>query len=310
VFAQVFGYGGAQNAYDLSISRAPLACCSDDGFEPDDTRATARRLSGTDFEGTICPGNEDFIAVSVAGASTLRAEILFDSGIGDLDLEVQGPDGARLGVSAGVGDSEVVEVRVPGAGTYYVRVYGFSSAANTYVGEVRLTPLETCTSTLGCPTGQVCDGGACRSDVCTSTASCPAQHVCPTYGPGAATRRCGATCAVNSECRSTEACKWFPEGRACGLRGGGANGAACVDATACGGQRACLAWRGGYCARAGCRGNADCESGTFCVAVGGANVCALECESDVDRCRSAESYACDFVDDVGGTLHLACVPAT
>lgn len=308
VFAQVFGYRTAQNGYDLRIERMPLACCSDDAGEPDDTRATARRITGTSFEGTVCPGDDDYIALTIAGASMVDVEILFDSGIGDLDLELQGPDGTRIRASTGVGDTEMISAMVSAAGTYYVRIYGFSMAANTYLGEVTVTPLTTCTSTSTCATGQVCDAGVCRSDTCTSTAMCPSMHVCPTYGPASAARHCGQTCTVNGDCRSTEACKWFPEGRACGIRGSGANGAACADATTCGGQRSCLPWSGGYCARAGCSTNSDCESGTFCVSHMGVSACVLECESDIGRCREAEGYTCDFVDDTGGTLHLACVP--
>lgn len=310
VFAQVLGYDGAENGYDLSITRMPEACCSDDDAEPDDTRATARRLSGPDFDGTVCPGDDDFVAITVGGASAIHVEILFDAEIGDLDLELQGPDGARIAISEGIGDTEAIDATLPAAGTYYVRVFGFSSDANTYVGEVTTTPITTCTATRECASGEVCDASACRSGVCTADAMCPAMHLCPTYGPASATRLCGATCTVNSECRTTEACKWFPEGRACAARGAGANGAACADAAACGGQRACMPWTGGYCARAGCRSNADCESGTFCVSVMGVSACVLECESDVERCREAEGYACDFVDDVAGTLHLACVPGS
>ncbi|MDQ3034200.1 MAG: hypothetical protein M3Y87_17460, partial [Myxococcota bacterium] len=227
VLAQVFGYRTAQNRYDLAIERMPMACCSDDSGEPDDTRATARRIVGTSFEGTVCPGDDDFIALTIAGASMVHVEILFDSGIGDLDLELQGPDGARIRASTGVGDTETIDAMVSAAGTYYVRVYGFSMAANTYLGEVTVTPVTTCTTTSACATGQVCDAGACRSDACTSSAMCPSMHICPVYGPSGAARHCGYTCGVNSDCRSTEACKWFPEGRACGVRGAGANGAAC-----------------------------------------------------------------------------------
>jgi hypothetical protein len=309
VFAQVFGYRMAQNRYDLAITRMPRACCSDDRFEPDDTRATARRLSGTSFEGTICPMNDDFLALSVSGASRIRVEVIFDAAIGDIDIELQGPDGTRIASSTGVTSTETIDAVVSAAGTYYVRIYGFLSAANTYLGEVTITPLSSCTSTSSCAIGTVCSGGACASDVCRSAADCPSMHLCPVYGPDPAVRHCGQRCSVNSECRSGEACKWFSEGRACGVRGAGANGAACRDATECGGQRACMAWRGGYCARAGCRGNADCETGTFCVPVRGTNVCVLECESDVDRCRTREGYVCDFVYDTASTLHLACVPS-
>ncbi len=309
VYAQVSGFRSAQNQYDLRIERMPMACCSDDSGEPDDNRATARPPVGTAFDGTICPEDDDFIAISVASASRLVVEIVFDSDLGDIDIELQNSAGERIAHSSGVGDSERIDTTVLVAGTYYLRIYGFSSAANIYAGEVLITPLSICSTTRECATGQVCAaGGTCQSDVCTRNDSCPSMHVCPTYGLSATTRHCGLTCGVNSDCRTNEACKWFPEGRACGLRGSNANGAACADATVCGGQRACMPWTNGYCARIGCRSNSDCETGTYCVAEGGMNVCVLECESDSDRCRSSEGYDCDVVADVSREIRFACVP--
>lgn len=310
ILAQVLGYRMARNGYDLSIVREPMACCADDSFEPDDTRASARRIVGTSFEGTVCPMDDDFVAIPIAGASRVRVEILFDAAIGDVDLELQGPDGARIAISQGTTDTEAVEATLPAAGTYFARVFGFRGAANAYVGDVTLDAITTCTATAECMVSQVCESSACMSDACASAADCPPLHRCPTYGPSSAARHCGQECAVNADCRAAEACKWFPEGRACGVRGAAANGSACASAASCGGQRACLPWTGGYCARAACTTNADCESGTFCVMVSGQSACVLECESDVDRCRAAEGYVCDFVDDRAGTLHLACVPGT
>ena len=308
VYAQVYGYRTAQGPYDLSITRMPMACCSDDTLEPDDTRAAARRLTGTAFEGTVCPGDDDFIAVTVGAASTIHVELLFDAAIGDIDLELQGPTGARIASSTGTGDEEIIDAPVTAGGTYFVRVYGYSMAANTYLGDVIVTPLSTCATTAACAPGLMCEAGVCVPNTCSVVSDCPAAHLCPGYGPGGAQRHCGQRCIDNTECRSTEGCKWFPEGRACGLRGAGANGASCRSADACGAQRACLPWAGGYCARAGCRSNADCETGTYCAGVSGSNTCVLECESDAARCRTAEGYTCGSVRDLGGALHLACVP--
>jgi len=306
LIAQVLGYRMAQNGYDLTITREAMACCPDDSLEPDDTRATARRITGTTFEGTVCPMDDDFIAITVTGASRVQVELLFDAAIGDVDLELQGPTGTRIAISQGVGDTESIDAMVPAAGTYYARVFGYDGDANAYVGDVITTPITTCTATRECMTGQVCEASACGSDACSMVSDCPSMHLCPTYGPSSAPRHCGLACTVNTDCRSTEACKWFPEGRACGERGGGANGAACTDAGDCGGQRSCLPWRGGYCARAGCRTNADCESGTFCVDVEGTRACVVDC--DAGACRTADGHSCELVEDVGGTLHVACVP--
>jgi hypothetical protein len=306
VYARVFGYSSAQNRYDLTIERAPASCCSDDDLEPDDTVASARPLVGTDFEGTVCPGNDDFIAIPVASGGTLGVQIVFDSTVGDLDLELLDSRGTVLASSTGTTGIESIETTVAG-GTYYARVFGFADGAAAYLGEVTSASSGTCASSLECALGDVCTDSGCEDDACLDDFQCPIGHFCPTYGPAAA-RHCGSTCSVNTDCRSAEACKWFPEGRACGIRGTAGNGAPCVSATMCGGQRACMAWSGGYCARAGCASNADCETGTYCTSLGFENVCVLECETDGSRCRTGEGYSCSSIVDTSGASHLACIP--
>ena len=262
---------------------------------------------GTSFDGTICPMDSDHVAVPVAGASRLELIVTFDAVRSDIDIELFDPAGVRIATSAGTTDTETIDRMVTTSGTYVLRVFGFTTMSNTYLGEVIVTPATTCVSTLACPAGQVCAAGACRADDCTTVSMCPTAHLCPDPGPGAAASDCGATCTVNGDCRSTEACKWFTEGRACGERGAAANGAACASFRDCGGQRACLDWPGGYCARAGCATNADCETGTYCVTHMGVSACALDCATDSSRCR-APSYMCRTLPDRGSTSRRVCAP--
>ena len=308
LYARVLGYAGAENAYALDVTRAAGACCVDDALEPDDTRATARAIVGTDFDGTLCPADDDWIALPVTGASRIVVDLTFDLARADVDLELVGPTGTVIASSLGTTDAEHVDATVTTAGTYAIHVFSIDSAAsNDYLGMVTVTATATCTTTLGCPAGQVCSAGVCRSGTCTSASMCPPMHLCPDAGPGTGASTCGAVCTVNSDCRSTEACKWFPEGRACGLRGAGANGGTCASFADCGGQRACLDWPGGYCARAGCASDADCETGTFCVtAAGGTRVCALDCTTDSTRCHAG--ITCRAVTGVGGAARHVCIP--
>jgi hypothetical protein len=67
-----------------------------------------------------------------------------------------------------------------------------------------------------------------------------------------------------------------------------------------------VAWPGGYCARASCATTADCEDGTYCVTVGGTNVCALHCVST--PCRDAEGYECTYLPTIGDISRFVCVP--
>lgn len=308
LYARVLGYAGAENAYTMDVTRAAGACCVDDAGEPDDTQATARAISGTDFDGTLCPSDDDWLRVTTTGAARIVIDLTFDLARADVDMELVGSSGSVLGSSLGTTDTEHIDATVTTAGTYAIHVFSLdTTASNDYLGMVTVTPTTTCTSTLGCPSGQICDAGSCRSGTCTSASMCPASYLCPDAGPGTAPSTCGTSCTVNSDCRSTEACKWFPEGRACELRGAGANGATCASFADCGGQRACLDWPGGYCARAGCTADADCETGTFCVTVaGGTNVCSLDCSTDATRCHTG--ITCRSITGVGGTPRRVCAP--
>ncbi len=306
LYTRVFGYAGAQNPYSLVVTRAAGACCVDDSFEPDDSRAAARTLSGTDFDGTLCPDDDDWIAVPITSGSRIVVDLLFDGARADVDLELVGPTGTVLASSLGVTDSEHIDFTVSTAGTYALHVFSLEAASNDYLGSVMVTRTSGCTATIQCPVGQVCSAGACRSGGCTSLSMCPAMHRCPDAGPGTGPSTCGAWCSTNGDCRSAETCKWFPEGRACEVHGAGANGATCATFADCGGQRACLDWPGGYCARAACTSDADCESGTFCAGVSGLNVCALDCATDATRCHAG--LACRTITGVGGASRRVCAP--
>jgi hypothetical protein len=309
LYARVLGYAGATNTYAMDVTRAAGACCVDDTFEPDDAQASARALTGgTDFDGTLCPGDSDWIAVPVTGASRVVVDLTFDLARADVDMTLVGPTGTVIASSLGTTDTEHIDAMVTSAGTYAVHVFSIDTArSNDYLGMVTVSATAGCTTTLSCPSGQVCASGTCRSGACTSVSMCPSLHLCPDAGPGTGPSTCGAVCTINSDCRSTESCKWFPEGRACELRGAAANGATCTTFADCGGQRACLDWPGGYCARAGCATDADCETGTFCVtAAGGARVCALDCTTDATRCHTG--ITCRAVTGVSGAARHVCVP--
>jgi hypothetical protein len=308
LYARVLGYSGAENAYTMDVTRAAGACCVDDAFEPDDTQATARAITGTDFDGTLCASDDDWIRLVTTGAAHVVVDLTFDLARADVDMELVGASGTVIASSLGTTDTEHIDAMVATAGTYAIHVFSLDTAmSNDYLGMVTVTARATCTSTLGCPAGQICDTGACRSGTCTTASMCPATYLCPDAGPGTGASTCGASCTVNGDCRSGEACKRFPEGRACEAFGTGANGASCASFADCGGQRACLDWPGGYCARARCMADSDCETGTFCVTVaGGTNVCSLDCTTDATRCHAG--ITCRAITGVGGTPRHVCAP--
>lgn len=316
LYARVFGFGSAQNGYSFTAANAPDpgGCCTDDVFEDDDSRTTARTVTFTSDmaspDGTLCTSDDDWIAIPMSGPGRIEITVIFDNSTGDVDIELYGPTGARLAQSAGTGDTETINTTVAGSGTYALRVRLYSgNNSGGWAGEIRRSFGTSCTDTSACPSGTVCNAGSCVNETCTSMSMCPPGHLCPTTGPTGATRWCADGCTVNADCRTGEACKWYVEGRGCGRTGSGANGDPCTNATACGGQRTCVGWPGGFCARARCTSNADCEGGTFCIAEGGINVCAVDCPTlEDDPCRYGEGYDCQYRPTLGGSSQWVCVP--
>lgn len=309
-YAKVIGYLGDENSYELGATTAndPAMCCMDDPNEDNDTAATGRSLSVVGgsgaFEGTICPSDDDWYTFNVSGANRAEILLLIDDSTQDLDLELRGPSGTVIASSRGVTDTEEIDALLTASGTYAIGVLGFLQDSSDYIGNLTLTAESGCTNDDACPIDEVCDGGSCVDRACTFGGTCP-DGPCPNPGPGIASE-CGASCSVNADCRSGEACKWLPEGRYCGRTGSGANGDACTDFTDCGGQRGCVDWPSGTCARAGCTSNSNCESGTFCVSVDFEQpVCARDCSSGY-ICRSG--YRCATQDDQGGSSRRVCVP--
>ncbi len=91
------------------------------------SRASATRLGlASARTAELCAGDEDWYRVESTGSVTVRID--FAHADGDLDLEVVSDTGTVLGSSTSVQNEE----RVTATGPFYVRVYGYSSAANAY----------------------------------------------------------------------------------------------------------------------------------------------------------------------------------
>lgn len=105
---------------------------------------------------------------------------------------------------------------------------------------------------------------------------------------------------------------------ACG--GGSANalgvGADCAENADCdveGGQSCLTNFKGGYCGVAGCKADADCPSGSACVAhTDGKNYCFLLCTDKVqcndNRSADTEANCSSTATLVSGAKDKACVP--
>jgi hypothetical protein len=138
-FAVVYGFLDDTNDYLLQVTSDAVDCCVDDEFEEDDRAAEARPVDDDGyFDGTICPDDDDWIAIDVEGSATLEVLLLSEDTVADLDLELYRPDGTLARAAETAGDEELSFDVTPGRWT--LRVYGFFGDSSPYVGEVTLTP--------------------------------------------------------------------------------------------------------------------------------------------------------------------------
>ncbi|HVR20818.1 MAG TPA: hypothetical protein VMS65_14005, partial [Polyangiaceae bacterium] len=104
--------------------------CSDDPWEPNDTRETAAPLQTETTSGSVC-GEDDWFTFGGGTPGTARVLTLdFVHENGDLDVRLFQPDMTEL-ASQGITDQERIAFTSQ-AGIYFVRVYGFSGAVGDY----------------------------------------------------------------------------------------------------------------------------------------------------------------------------------
>jgi V8-like Glu-specific endopeptidase len=143
-YVRVFGVSGATNTYDLRIVPPDLVA---DRFEPNYTSGTATDLgpiATTRVESNLTihsTSDVDWYRIELGntGVSGNLVEILFSHQLGDLDLQLfSNPAASAIRASYSVNDNEVISLQGLAAGTYFIRVYGFSGARNLY--DLRIVP--------------------------------------------------------------------------------------------------------------------------------------------------------------------------
>lgn len=307
LYARVVGFDRAANDYTLSISSEAIATCEDDDQEPNDTADAASDFdeSGT-HSGFICSRNDDYLAFLVEETSDVSISMDFEWADYDLELELLDEEDAVIGFSRTGTGIETIEKEL-GEGIYTLRVYGFVGASGAYEITLDITPSASCSTDRDCPLETMCRESSCLSNLCGPTNPCPETHLCPWLDNDLDVAECGVTCETNGDCRDGEACKWFEEGRACGATGSGLNGDACSTYADCGGQRSCIFYVNGYCARMGCESHDDCESDTRCIETGGVGICLKDCLMSDNLCRLDEGYTCEHTVDGEDRSQWVCM---
>ena len=148
--------GGAPPFEIVDAGFEPAACVDDD-HEDNDTTATATAVvAGVETVARFCGGDDDWYALDVAGADCVLtasldqlapAEGRLDPLI-DLDLVVvDATTGVVVGTGSGNGSRDALNIRLPRAARYAVRVDGSEGADVDY----RLVASTVCGEDLVCP---------------------------------------------------------------------------------------------------------------------------------------------------------------
>ncbi len=141
-YAAVSPYQGARNTYDMLVVVTPASTgCTDDGQEPNDDPDGATELEpGNSLTGMqICPDNEDWFWMILNQGEHVVIDLSFTHADGDLDMRFYDGsvtpsdlDSHQLATSLSTTDNEHIEYDATKTDFYYVRVYGWSGASNTY----------------------------------------------------------------------------------------------------------------------------------------------------------------------------------
>ncbi|MCA9563929.1 MAG: pre-peptidase C-terminal domain-containing protein, partial [Myxococcales bacterium] len=312
-YVKVVGFQADVANYELNLRRTQGPVCQDDEFEQNDTIAQATPIGIDELVyAQVCFADNDYFSFQLQSPATVDILLLFEHQEADLDLLLTTANGAQLATSETTDDNEEIVTSLA-AGQYIVRVRAYDERSAEYLLEIGAEAGDSCVLTSECPSGTYCEASLCQDAACTNSAQCAAMHICPVQDARGGETLCSdSSCELNRDCRSGETCKKGLSGRFCGRTGNGRNGDSCESFEDCGGQRTCMPWQNGYCARVECLDSSDCESGTYCVEVDNVNVCVLDCEDDDSLCREAEGYVCEFVYPVDALdsedFRLTCIP--
>lgn len=130
-------------------------CGNEDEVAPNQTPEDAHPIE-PGFERDdlfLCPDTADWFRLELPGGQGLGVRLLADPPDVDLDLAILNDGGVILAESANDNGQEAIDLVVPTAGTYFVRVTGYRGEAAFYALQV----LTGCTLDAQCPGDQVCN---------------------------------------------------------------------------------------------------------------------------------------------------------
>ena len=154
---------GVNGASGFASAQFTSASACDAAFEPNETTATAATIaSGVTNTAAISSATDiDYFKITTTAVSNIVYNLVGPAGV-DYDLTIFNSAGTQVGSAATTSSTETVSLTNQTAGTYYIKVFGFSGAfsATCYTIKATATTVTSCKSSKDTSTNNATTGAA------------------------------------------------------------------------------------------------------------------------------------------------------
>ena len=143
------GTNGASGFSSAQFTTTAVSVCGT-AFEPNETTTAAAAItSGVVNSAAITTATDvDYFKITTTATSNIVYNLVGPSGV-DFDLTIYNSAGTQLSTASGATATETISLTNQAAGTYYIKVFGFSGAfsATCYTIQATATTVTSCVST-------------------------------------------------------------------------------------------------------------------------------------------------------------------
>ncbi|MFT3681729.1 MAG: fibronectin type III domain-containing protein [Ferruginibacter sp.] len=155
--------GGLNSTYTSAQFTTAAASTCATAFEPNETTATAAAItSGVTNSAAIGTSTDvDYFKITTTATSNIVYNLVGPSGV-DYDLYVYNSSGTQVGTGQGSTATETITLSSQAAGTYYIKVIGYSGANSStcYTIKATATTVTSCQSSYDVSTNGTTSGAA------------------------------------------------------------------------------------------------------------------------------------------------------
>ena len=156
------GTNGASGFSAAQFTTIAASVCGT-AFEPNETTTTAAIISsGVVNSAAITTTTDiDYFKITTTGTSNIVYNLVGPSGV-DFDLTIYNSAGTQLSAASGATATETISLTSQPAGTYYIKVFGYTGALSStcYTIQATATIITSCQSTKDTSTNNATTGAA------------------------------------------------------------------------------------------------------------------------------------------------------